>query len=1099
MATVVHQNQTQEVHLDRAGEYDVFISYSRKEKAFAEKLRAALTAQQYRVWFDIDCIPLTVNWRQEMRRGIDASHNFVFIISSNSIISGPCKEEIDHAVSQQKRLVPIVYEGVDSPKVHPELRDLNFVRFDINEFDHAYGALSDALKQDYEYIRGHTRFLQRVHDWQNKDFEKSFLLRGLDLEEAELWLSEAINKQPKPTPLQTEYITQSRQEQQRSKQAEIEREKHTRQRISRALFLTMILFITSSILGIHAHSQKQKADRAELASRLTTLDANLKRRIAVFSEIEARIAEDWTRRAKEQAQQARSLAEERRREAELAQAQAEAAEAVAQEERRNAELAKDAETEQRRLAEAREREARRNALQAEHNLVASLASLAKAQLLEQYQLDALLSAAEGALNLVSLKQEKDYTAFQNELPTATTIQVGASLQEVLANAREINRFAQHQDRVMSISYSSDGTHIASGGGKQDKQLVVWEASTGQIAWQKRHDSEIRSVRFSSDDQYIASADGSGVINLWTLGGDIYRRFTLTQGDDNQGVASMDLQRNTLVAASRQGQITAWNWRTGENLATVTVGEVRLTKIHLSADGKTLATAGFRGQQAWAQTWQIRSDRITPVEVLDTGLIGDQADQKRNITELAISPDGDWIASGEESGQIIIWHRSGQRLVKRLRANGATLGQRITDFGFNPNGTSLIIAHGDGGVTQIDLPRPTAGGTLESGVRIQEQTLRLSPVGITAIGVGPNHHLVTAGEDFTLRQWYVPPEENLHDFTVASVAVDDSGKRFASSGFDGTVKLWQGETRQLIGQFSTGEEVKALRFQPRRAMLGVVGGHGSLQLWRGTELVAESQVFPEGASGLDFSPNGRELAIADNINGTIQRMSLREDRLFKVGQAITHTGGVNCLRYSPDSRRLVSAGWDYNVKIWNTDTGQLLRTLKDLSLKDKTSHSSGVNCIAFNRDGTLLASVSVDHTLKLWNFHTGQLLATVPAHRAEIKAVEFFPDDNNFLVTAGIDGALKIWSIPTMLKQESSATPVYSLSGHDQGVTSIAFSPDGQTLVSGGKDKNIRVWSFSLPRLLSQSCQRLNGFFSSDYFENYLKVQYESVYRYCQRK
>lgn len=90
----------------------VFISYSRKDKDFIRKLGDALAAQKREAWIDWKDIPLTAECQQEIFTNIETAEKFIFVISPESAASSNCRKEIDHAVANNKRMVPIYYRPV---------------------------------------------------------------------------------------------------------------------------------------------------------------------------------------------------------------------------------------------------------------------------------------------------------------------------------------------------------------------------------------------------------------------------------------------------------------------------------------------------------------------------------------------------------------------------------------------------------------------------------------------------------------------------------------------------------------------------------------------------------------------------------------------------------------------------------------------------------------------------------------------------------------------------------------------------------------------------------------------------------------------------
>ena len=105
----------------------VFISYSRRDINFVRQLNDALVAHKREAWVDWKDIPLTAEWQQEILINIETADSFVFVISPDSASSPNCRKEIDHAVSNNKRMVPIfrrtVPNDVDPPSSRQVSRD----------------------------------------------------------------------------------------------------------------------------------------------------------------------------------------------------------------------------------------------------------------------------------------------------------------------------------------------------------------------------------------------------------------------------------------------------------------------------------------------------------------------------------------------------------------------------------------------------------------------------------------------------------------------------------------------------------------------------------------------------------------------------------------------------------------------------------------------------------------------------------------------------------------------------------------------------------------------------------------------------------------
>lgn len=189
----------------------VFISYSRHDKVFVQQLNDALKVAERETSIDIADILPAEEWAKRIDAMIRESDNFLFVITPDSVDSTQCMRELNLAVENNKRLIPILRIQPSVEMIPTALEELNWIYIrEQDEFEPEITKVIETLNLDHAWVRLHTRLVVRAQEWKEHDHNSSYYLRGNDLREALGWLAAAEGRDPLPTELQRDYIQKSR-------------------------------------------------------------------------------------------------------------------------------------------------------------------------------------------------------------------------------------------------------------------------------------------------------------------------------------------------------------------------------------------------------------------------------------------------------------------------------------------------------------------------------------------------------------------------------------------------------------------------------------------------------------------------------------------------------------------------------------------------------------------------------------------------------------------------------------------------------------------------------------------------------------------------
>jgi WD40 repeat protein/serine/threonine protein kinase len=275
--------------------------------------------------------------------------------------------------------------------------------------------------------------------------------------------------------------------------------------------------------------------------------------------------------------------------------------------------------------------------------------------------------------------------------------------------------------------------------------------------------------------------------------------------------------------------------------------------------------------------------------------------------------------------------------------------------------------------------------------------------------------------------------------AAALAFAPDGSSIVVGGTNPEIHLHAADDGKLIKAIPSGGKVASLAFAPdsRSFASGYLsGGVDIFDVTKG-QAVASVPAHTDQARGIDYSGDGKLIAscswdtkvrIIDAATGEI-RLTIEDP-----------ADGVYGVAFSPDDQRVAIASYDGAVRLWDVSSGELVSAMEE--------GRGGMMSVAFSADGKLLLSGSMDRSLRLWEVHSGTLLQAVEGHKDAIVSVGFTADGER-IVSASQDGSLRIWQF--------RPTDGLLRLNHPSGVYSVAWSPDGKTIATGGWDRTAHTW------------------------------------------
>lgn len=465
-------------------------------------------------------------------------------------------------------------------------------------------------------------------------------------------------------------------------------------------------------------------------------------------------------------------------------------------------------------------------------------------------------------------------------------------------------------------------------------------------------------------------------------------------------------------------------------------EARVNQVAVSPDGSTLASGDEDGT---IRVWNLRDLGAEPT--LLTAHTG-------AVNSVAYSPDGLALVSGGEDGATLLWDLSdptatAERLVGRHDA-------AINSVAFSPDGLSLASGSEDGAILWWDLSDSAAPERLVGRHDAAVTSVAFSPDGLS---------LASGSADQTIHLWDLrdagapPTTLSGHVSKVNAIAFSPDGLSLASGGDDGNILLW--DLRDLTAPVSRSVGrldglVLSVAFSPDGLSLASGNTDLVIRLWDLTDPEAPPDLLSghkDTVSSVTFSPDGQALA-SGSYDQTI--------RLWRLGPSeavppplVGHTDQVRSVAFSPDGQSLASAGNDQAILLWD---------LANLSVAPTrlSGHKGDIRSVAFSPDGKTLASGSFDRTVRLWDWRDPAAPAVLlTGHQDRVRAVAF-NHDGSLLASGSDDRTIRLWDPRA---PDASSTP---LTGHEARINSVAFSPDGSLLASGSDDQTVRLWDVRHP-------------------------------------
>ena len=568
----------------------------------------------------------------------------------------------------------------------------------------------------------------------------------------------------------------------------------------------------------------------------------------------------------------------------------------------------------------------------------------------------------------------------------------------------VHKLAGHSQTITALAFSPDSRFVASG--SRDRSVRIWDVASGASSV-LRNVGSVEDLAFAPYGNRLGVATKgvapkNGELLIFALGSGVDARMpeepesTFDSGGGAATAIAFGPRGRRLLSGSTEGLIHLWDLISQTKVATVDCGLSPVLSLSVASSGGLFAATtedgllrivnSDRGEIiaqrslgmtiandcAFLQDGRLMlacGDGVMRLFNLDDSSLTSVHGHLASVTAVAVSGLGATMISGSSDGTLKLWSCYSFLPTTLLMGHQAN----VRDLTFDPSGKTLATASDDGMIWLWDA----TSGEMHHVLRGHNEYVR------TLAYSHDGEWLASGSGDETIRLWDAVTGEIFavwagHEKWVSELEFSPDDRYLASSSGDGTVRLWNVEEERCIAVLEGHSAwVHCLAWNPAGTRLISGDGNGEVIEWdpfRGTELHRYS-VSSGGLRDLLYGPKG-ETFIAGGLDSSLRVWQVGGGQVMQLDQ---HHNGVSAVTLSPDLTRLVSAGADGTLFVWDTADWALLSDLHTGEINLPSLIQSQIRAVRFSPDGTRLAT-SQGRTVRIW-----ETAPPLPRHEAMLAA------------------------------------------------------------------------------------------------------------------